>query len=393
MIHRLDNVVQPYPWGSTTAIPELLGVEPTGQPQAELWLGAHPAAPSTLPDGRPLSERIAADPVGELGAAVAAEFGARLPFLAKVLAAARPLSLQAHPSAAQARAGFRAEEERGIPIDAPHRNYRDRSHKPELVYALSPFRALAGFRPVARTIALLERLAVPQLRPQLELLRGRSPREALPRIVAELLGSPADRAAELVAAVAAACARSADSSAECRAVSELAERYPGDPGVVIALLLNHVLLRPGQALYLPAGVLHSYLDGTAVEVMANSDNVLRGGLTSKHVDVAELLRILDPVDGAPSLITADPHPSTAESFPTPAREFRLWRIRVDGTQVTLDGGQPQIVVCTAGQILAGPGHGDPVRLRRGESAYLPASTAKLVVGGDGELFRVTPNLL
>jgi mannose-6-phosphate isomerase len=394
VIYRLANPVRSYPWGSTTAIPELLGLPPTGEPQAELWLGAHPSAPSTVEGDGSLLERIEADPAGELGTAVVAELGPRLPFLLKVLAAAAPLSIQAHPSMAQARAGFAAEDARGVPIDAPHRNYKDASHKPELLCALGPFRALAGFRAVPDTVRLLTGLDVEALAPYLAMLRDQPGPAGLRRVVAAALSAPAAERAALVDAVAAACRAhpGGELAAERRTAAELAERYPGDAGVLVALLLNHVGLAPGEALFLPAGSPHVYLSGTGVEIMASSDNVLRGGLTGKHVDVPELLRVLDCTPGPPRLVASRTAPDGERLYPAPVREFRLTRLALGQIPSTVDGGRPQILLCVEGSVTVSTVDGSAEVLARGESGYLPASEEKVILSGPGVLFRATPNL-
>ncbi len=387
---RLRNPVRPYAWGSRTAIPELLGQPvPATEPQAELWLGAHPGDPSyvELPGGpQSLLDRIAADPVGELGAGVVAEFGPRLPFLLKVLAADAPLSLQAHPSAAQARAGFAAEEAAGVPRDAPHRNYRDEAHKPELVCALTPFDALCGFREVPATVRLWERLAVPGLAEPLAALRAGDLRAAVTWLL--IAADPAAVLPPTVAACARLAAAGGEFAAEARWAVDLARAYPGDLGVVTALLLNLVRLAPGEAVYLPAGNLHAYLRGVAVEVMANSDNVLRGGLTGKHVDVPELLRVLDVSAGPVPVRRAEPA-GAEEVFDTPAREFRLSRLRLaGGGPVLLDTAGPQVLLCVAGTARLASG-GQRLDLPRGGSAYLAAGEPVLQASGDGVLFRAT----
>jgi len=389
--YRLDNPVRDYDWGSPTAIPELLGVPPTGRPQAELWMGAHPSAPSRLAGDGTLADRIAADPEGELGAPVLAEFGPRLPFLFKVLAAAKPLSLQAHPTLEAARAGYAREDARGIPPDAPERNYADRSHKPEVLCALTPFHALGGFRAVPETVRLLDGLCVPELAPYRAMLAAA---DGLRRVVTTLLTLPAERRAGLVGAVAVACRADpgGEFGAERRVAADLAVRYPADPGVVIALLLNHVELAPGEALFMPAGNLHAYLSGTGVEIMANSDNVLRGGLTSKHIDVPELLGVLDFAGGPPPLVTPRPGPDGGTQYPVPVREFRLTRYEVGDRPSTVDGGAPQILLCTAGSVELSGVDGDPEPLPRGASAYLPASRKAVTLTGRGVVFGAGTNL-
>lgn len=392
MIYRLANPVRSYPWGSTSVIPDLLGRLPTGQPQAELWMGAHPSGPSMLEGGGSLLDRIATDPAGELGTAALAEFGPRLPFLVKVLAAAAPLSIQAHPTMSQAAAGFAAEDARGVPLDAPDRNYKDASHKPELLCALHPFRALAGFRAVPETVRLLAGLEVEALAPYLAMLRDQPGPAGLRQVVTAMLLAPAAERTAAVDAVAAACRahQGGEFAAERRTVLELAERYPGDAGVLVALLLNYVELAPGEALFLPAGNPHAYLAGTGVEIMANSDNVLRGGLTGKHIDVLELLQVLDFTPGPPPLVDRRTAPDGEQLYPAPVREFRLTRLVLASDPSTVEGGQPQIMLCVEGSVEVSTVDGNAVMLARGESGYLPASEAKVILSGPGVLFRATP---
>jgi mannose-6-phosphate isomerase len=387
-VTRLHNPVRPYAWGSATAIPELLGRPATGEPQAELWLGAHPAAPSRLESGGTLLDRISADPAGELSAAVVDRFGPRLPFLLKVIAAARPLSLQAHPDLERARAGYAEEEARGVPADAPERSYPDPNHKPELVCALTPFEALCGFRAIPDTLRLLSLLAerAPVLETYTAALRTRPDGRGLREVVTGLLTVPADRRERLVDAVTAACRDGGpEFSAELATGAQLGEAYPGDPGVVIALLLNRVRLEPGEAMFLAAGNLHCYLRGTAVEVMANSDNVLRGGFTAKHVDVPELLRVLDVADGAPPLFAPVRAGPGHLAYLPPVPDFRLDRYEL-GPPVELPAGGPRIVLVLAGRAALAD-----LVLERGGSAWLPAGRPA-TVRGEGVLCVAGTNL-
>ncbi|MDP4503447.1 mannose-6-phosphate isomerase, class I [Nonomuraea turcica] len=378
---RLATTIRPYDWGSVTALPELFGTEPTGQPQAELWMGAHPGAPSTV-GGVPLGELIAADPAGTLGEPTAARFGPALPYLLKILAVARPLSLQVHPTTEQARAGFADETARGIPLDDFARTYKDASHKPEMVCAVTPFHGLCGFRSPAATADLLDRLAVPGLRPWIDALRSAEPGDALRRVFAEMLD---DASRPLRAEVEAALLGADD--ADLAVYAGLARACPGDRGVVAALLLHHVSLRPGEALYLGAGVPHAYLGGVGVEIMANSDNVLRCGLTTKHVDVPELMRVVDFTPGEPFLVRPEPGEPGAYHYRPPAPEFALSRHDLDGESThELAGGLPQIVVCVEGEALLG----DALTLRPGESAFIPASAPSTRLGGKGAAYRALP---
>lgn len=318
---RLDNTVRPYAWGSPTAIPHLLGVEPTGEPQAEMWMGAHPGAPSRTARGT-LAEVIDADPERELGKETVARFGPRLPFLLKILAAGAPLSLQVHPDLEQAREGYDDEERRGVPIDAPHRNYKDANHKPELICALTEFDGLCGFREPAHAAELLAALGVDSLKPYVDLLGAHPEEAALREVLTAILSADRADMARTVAEATAACARLGGDHAP---YADLAHHFPGDPGVIAAMLLNHVRLQPGEALFLGAGVPHAYLDGLGVEIMANSDNVLRCGLTPKHVDVPELLRVVRFEAGDPGVLRPEAAPDGEEVYETPIDEFRLSR--------------------------------------------------------------------
>lgn len=428
-VHLLTTAVQRYPWGSATAIPAMTGTEPDGQPVAELWVGAHPQAPSTLTDsGRRLDEVVAADPAGELGPAAAALYTG-FPFLLKVLAAARPLSLQAHPSEEQAAAGFAREQAAGIARDAPARTYRDDQPKPEVVCAVTEFALLSGFRSVGESAPVLRALDRGDGSPGGLLLADvvrslvdppgdgpgapSEPRRLAVTVRTLLTLTPADAESLVSAALRAAGAARVDPAtphgvlAELDLLDSLAAEHPTDPGVVVALLLHHVRLFPGEALFTPAGVLHAYLSGTAVELMASSDNVLRGGLTGKHVDVAELMSVLDTTPG-PARVVRPVQVSAAESdYPTPAAQFRLSRVDLapgEGTDLARVEG-PQLLLCTAGAVDVAPvgparapdldidtvpGTGQ-VGMVSGAAAYLPDGTGRVGVRavGDGPatLFR------
>ncbi|MQY37691.1 Mannose-6-phosphate isomerase [Streptomyces sp. RB17] len=378
---RLDNTIRPYAWGSATAIPQLLGVEPTGEPQAEMWMGAHPGAPSRTARGS-LVEVIDANPEAELGKAAVAKFGPRLPFLLKILAAGAPLSLQVHPDLEQAREGYADEECRGIPVDAPHRNYKDANHKPELICALTEFDGLCGFRDPVRAADLLDGLGVASLKPYVDLLHAQPEDAALREVLTAILTADPQEMAHTVAEAAAACARLGGDYAP---YAGLAQHYPGDPGVIAAMLLNHVRLQPGEALFLGAGIPHAYLNGLGVEIMANSDNVLRCGLTPKHVDVPELLRIVRFEAGDPGVLRPEASPAGEEVYETPIDEFRLSRYVLPeagaARDLTLD--TPQILLCTAGSVRAGEHE-----LAPGQSVFVPAGeTAE--ISGPGTIFRAT----
>ncbi len=386
--HVLDTITRDYAWGSTSLLADLRGDEPTDAPEAEVWLGAHPGAPSRIRvDGVPigLDEAIDADGATWLGDAADVAAG-RLPYLLKLLAAGTPLSLQAHPSKQKAEAGFAAENAAGVPIDAPHRNYKDDNHKPELLCALTPFRALAGFRAVDETVELLRALDAPVLAPIVERLAGDPGPEELRSLLREILTMDTDAAAELSAGVMEALERVGDGAPQpqAREVARfIGETYPGESGIVTALLLNTVVLSPGEAIYLDAGLLHAYIDGLGVEIMAASDNVLRGGLTPKHVDVDELLDVLEMVTGPTPIITGEVDGQGRRVWPTPAPEFELTAVDVDGPGEFAAPG-PEVLVVTEGEVEV-----EGQRLLPSQSAVVPAgSTWRLDGNGTAFIARV-----
>ena len=385
-----------YAWGSSTAIAEVLGSERSGRPEAELWLGAHPGAPTPIADpstvgGHADLERwLAADPsaLGGHGS---------LPFLLKVLAAAHPLSLQAHPDLHRAAAGFAAENERGVPLDAPHRNYKDALHKPELIVALRDgFEALCGFRELAATDALLVDLVAsapdPAAAARITMLRGMlvAPdglRDTVRILLEQLPGGLLDA---LVASAAAPGSGAFD--AERALVGRLAEEYPGDPGIAVALLLNLVTLRAGEALYLPAGNIHAYLRGIGVELMAASDNVLRGGLTPKHIDAGELLRVLDSTPGPVPVLRPQRLGGGAARYVTDVPDFSLLRISVapDGSSRVPVAG-PAIALAAKGVIeVRGNRSGEAIELRPGQALLVTPDERHVTLSGSGELFLAQP---
>lgn len=391
--YLLENTIQHYAWGSPTAIPELLGrTNPDGEPQAELWMGAHPKAPSRLLVGNrpvPLTELLARNPIPLLGKAVADRFGARFPFLFKVLAAANALSIQAHPNLLQAREGYRREEAAGVPRDAPGRNYRDDNHKPEVLCALGDFWGLRGFRPVEEMLRDITLLEVPLLSAlSVPLLADGGP-EGLRAFLRRLLEMGAEEARSMTDKAAARCyGRPGE---RFRWVGRLAAQFPGDVGVVAPLFLNLIRLRPGEAIYQKAGELHAYLEGTGIELMANSDNVLRGGLTTKHIDVPELMKILsfEIADTTPI------HPrrlsDATEVYDTPSSEFRLSHLSVSRYESYSSGQREsvELLLCVEGSALlrwTGSPPGE-LRLDKGQSALVPAALSAYDVVGEAELFR------
>jgi mannose-6-phosphate isomerase len=381
----LQPVIRPYAWGSRRGIAEFQGRPvPTADPEAELWMGAHPSAPSVVErDGAKerLDAVIAADPERELGGECAARFGSRLPFLLKVLSADKALSIQLHPSRAQARAGFLAENARGLPLGDPARNYVDDWPKPELLCAVTPFEVLAGLRAPADAAWVLRALEVDQLRPLVAELEAAADHRVLGSVLASVLQWPDP--GRLAGEVAAACARLG--RGPYAVAARVAADYPGDPGVVAVLLMRHAVLQPGQAVFMPAGGLHAYLRGTGIEVLANSDNVVRAGLTGKHIDVPELLRLLDPAVEVP-VVSARALGQRIAGYDTPAPEFRLHVVEPAGRPVDLPGAGPRILLCAQGAAELSSQSGDTVKVARGESCFVSAADGPIRCAGSFRAF-------
>jgi len=381
----LQNPIMHYDWGSRVHIPELFGAPtPSDQPQAELWMGTHPKAPSSV-GARSLAEIIADDPVGMLGAETARRYANRLPFLFKLLAAGTPLSIQAHPNKAQAREGFAAENAAGIALDAPNRNYRDDNHKPEILCALSEFWGLNGFRKIPEMLGLLEESRLNSLVDELGALRQSQTREGLRQFFHSVVKLREERKRPLLEELLASAHRLETTRPEYPWIIKIAELYPDDIGVLSVLLLNLIKLEPGQAMFAAAGDLHAYLDGFGVELMANSDNVLRGGLTPKHVDIPELMKaltflgrgieVIEPQDGR---------------YSTPAEEFELAVLKVDSTQVRRAGRGFEILINVDGDaVVSIPGKAETVKLSRGASVAVPASVNEYAVSGPATLYSAT----
>jgi mannose-6-phosphate isomerase len=358
----LSNAIRGYPWGSHDFIARVQGrAHPTDAPEAELWVGAHPDSPSTLDNGRSLDVVIAASPEALLGAEAVDRFGPRLPYLMKLLAAREPLSLQAHPNAEQAREAYAA----------GHPSYVDPYHKPELILALEEFEALCGFASPGTSAALLR--PIDPLAPVVDHLDRGDLRAA----VTTLLEWPVAERAAVVAEVA----------GQHQLAARLAAFYPGDMGVIVALLLHHVVLRPGEAVWMPSGTLHAYVRGAGVEVMASSDNVLRGGFTRKPINVPELLRVLrfEP-SSLPVLHPVAVAPGV-DTWEVPVPDFRLSRVRLRAelpfAKIEPEG--PRAVLCVSGRITVTDAEAS-VTLDGGRAAFGAAGGGPLTFTGAGEAY-------
>lgn len=396
-LYPLANRVQHYDWGSTTQIHELLGSVPDGRPAAELWLGAHPSAPSrVVPADGPgtpesLLDLVRREPDRMLGPRVADEFGPRLPYLLKVLAADRALSLQVHPRPHAARAGFNRENQLGLPPGSPKRSFQDDQHKPEMIVALSEFDALAGLRPPRTVLSLLDGLEgrlVATVREALQADRSTAGVRGAFALLVAARGRPACQE-DVDAAVASVRARLRAGSPTERAdatVLRLAEQHPGDPGAIASLLLNRVTLEPGQALFLPPGEIHAYVRGLGVEVMASSDNVLRAGLTRKLVDAEALLECasFQPRPPTAPVVQVADGPGHVTTYRAPVHEFALTVADLSaGETARLPGHGPRIVLSLDGAPTVRTEDGTERPLGRGGSCFVPHVAGALEVTGPG----------
>ncbi|WP_277209707.1 mannose-6-phosphate isomerase, class I [Isoptericola croceus] len=390
--HLIENTVQPYDWGSHEHIQNLLGLPRDGRPAAELWLGAHPSAPSRLGTGASLADLVAATPVEVLGRRVTDRFGPRLPYLLKVLAARRALSLQVHPRPHAARAGYHREARAGLPAGAAHRSFHDTEHKPEMLVALTPFEGLAGFRSPRAVIELIDGLQgglVARIREALEGTRSSAGLRSALELLVAARGAPGC-AQDVAATVASVRARAAEGSPSARAdatVLQLAAEHPGDPGAVASLLLNRVSLEPGEAMFIPAGEVHAYLSGLGVEIMAASDNVLRAGLTTKHVDadaLVECAAFAPRPPARPDTVVAGSE-SLVTSYRAPVSEFALMTADVHPAEpVALAPDGPRIVLVLDGSVRLLTATGE-VDLRRGESCLVPDAAGPVTADGAAHL--------
>jgi len=403
MFFKLLNTVKNYDWGSPEGIPALVGQRNLSRiPWAELWMGVNPEAPSRVvlseeSSGKTsttllLSELIDRERELYLGEKTARTYGT-LPFLFKVLAAAKPLSIQAHPNRKQAEEGFERENRAGIPLDAPNRNYRNPNHKPEIICALEPFAALCGFRKIQEIIFLLEivshgsdgflKAALVNLISALK-WEDKNPYKSF---LASLfsLGSDALQAlGPFIKTQQSLLERDfPEYRDEWKLTSYLSGLYPGDPGILAPLYLNIIELAPGEAMYLPSGVFHSYIHGMGMELMADSDNVLRGGLTSKHIDPEELLKILDFSEYVPEIMKIPSPAPSWFSYPTPAGEFTLSVMNGQGNAIPYPEAGPSIAFITDGcAVVTEAGSGSETVLSKGESAFIPADQkGKLIFSG------------
>lgn len=397
---KMQNPIQAYAWGSRSAIAELLGQDlPSPEPQAELWMGAHPKSPSKVwIEGRWhfLNDLIEHHPDEMLGHQVVDRFGETLPYLFKVLAAAEPLSIQAHPDAQQALAGFQRENRIGIPVTDPQRNYRDDQPKPECMCALTPFHGLCGFR-APREVLEISELVWPEEHVEvIGCIDNSNSTTILQELFSNIMQMEASRINNLVARVVERAEGKRNQNDAYLWVCALNQKYPGDVGVLSPLLLNIIKLEPGEALFLPPRQLHAYLDGLGIELMANSDNVLRGGLTPKHIDVQELTRILDFAPYKPEILTPQSKGSTEGVYTSSTDAFSLSALQVTHSQPHIGADRfrgPEILLVVDGTARINLIDGDAeVSVRKGESVFIPAIVDAYHIKGEAALYKAAVNM-
>lgn len=372
----MSNTIQNYAWGSIDSFSQLFDIaNPQQQPQAELWMGAHPNGCSQVDyQGQKtrLSDLIASDPAHFLSANTEQTFG-ELPYLFKILAAEQALSIQVHPSKSEAEQGFAKENAAQIPLTAAHRNYKDPNHKPELVYALTDYQAMNGFRPINEIVEHFQRLAIEPLQPLLEHLEQHQTEAGLKRFFTELLsfsGSEKQVAIEQLMAY----AQTHHEHALCQLIIRLSETYPHDIGLFAPLILNVLTLKPGQAMYLDARTPHAYLKGTGLEIMANSDNVLRAGLTPKHMDITELAKCTQFTEKPASTLLLTPKiTDDALLFPVPVTDFKF-AIYPQPKQCRVNVSSAQILLAIDHDATLTAADGQSITIHKGESVFIPAYT-------------------
>lgn len=390
----LENQVQPYAWGSTSAIQNLLNAGGNDDtPWAELWIGAHPKAPSNVilnNEKIPLDTLVRRYPEKILGAEAAGKFDGTLPFLFKVLAAAQPLSIQAHPDKTMAKDGFDRENRLAIPMDAPHRNYRDPWPKPEVICAVEPFVALNGFRPAESIIEWFEAFCPEALSEQIQMLKKSPDESGIQTMFKSLIRMAPERKNMIVDTAAVKAAQSDTMEADW--VARLSRYYPGDIGVLSPLFLNIVQLEPATAMFLPPGRMHAYLEGVGIELMANSDNVLRGGLTGKHVDPEELMRAVRFSPSSVEILRPVAKNSWERYYDTPAEAFVLSVMHSDKQNNCRSSGDHglEILLCMDGRTeIVDRSQNTTLPVTKGQSVLIPACAGPYEIQGEGWFFKAS----
>ncbi|MCA3963750.1 mannose-6-phosphate isomerase, class I [Vibrio vulnificus] len=394
---KLKNLIQNYEWGSKTAFTELFGiVNPNQEPQAEIWMGAHPNGCSRIQlEGGEflLSDFIAKDKAQILSINTEQRFGT-LPYLFKVLSAGNALSIQVHPNKSEAEQGFAKEEELGIELSAPNRNYKDANHKPELVFALTSYQAMNGFRAYTEIVLLFSKViekfnlpAVHQLLGAFEKNLTATGLEAFFIGILSLKGEAKEGAIQGLIEYAKAHQQPNIKNDLGTLIMELNKSYPGDIGLFAPLMLNVLTLKPGEAMFLDARTPHAYLKGTGLEIMANSDNVLRAGLTPKYIDVAELARCtLFEEKSSDSLLLTPEVLGNKLSYSVPVPDFKFdCFIESNNEKVVMQSAE--ILLAIDSSLTLYHASGETLTLDRGESVFIPAYVKEYSINSKGRVAR------
>tara|TARA_R110002167_G_scaffold220460_5_gene425078 strand:- start:10686 stop:11870 length:1185 start_codon:yes stop_codon:yes gene_type:complete len=388
-IYYLQNTIQAYNWGHPQAMEKLFDIpNPDHLPQAEMWMGAHDKAPSLIQRPQAMDLFISENPEQILGVEVSHRFSGKLPFLFKVLSAEKPLSIQAHPNKAQAEIGFANENKQGLALNAACRNYRDNNHKPELIYALTPFKAMNGFRTIGEIVRLFSLIDNPVLGTWVTALQTADDSEGLKQFYQNIMRLQGAEQQQLINDALSISKDSAESA--LHEILYLQQFYPGDIGVLSPLFLNVVTLLPGEAMFLKAGTLHAYLQGTGLEIMASSDNVLRGGLTNKHVDIKELIKTIEfePIN-QDELRVQSLMVQGQESFPVPVNDFTFNVIYASDTAKSFTCHSAEILFCLQGAVTVRTSAGQHFVLRLGQSCLVTAQTLEYSIEGCGRIARAS----
>ncbi|MDB9823200.1 mannose-6-phosphate isomerase, class I [Deltaproteobacteria bacterium] len=393
----LENSIQEYAWGSKTFIPELIGESsPAESPKAEMWMGSHPKAPSMAIYNNnriPLAELIRRDPSGFLGMPIAEKFSNELPFLFKVIAATKPLSIQSHPDKERAKTNFIREDQKKIPLEAGNRNYRDDNHKPELICALEPLWALKGFRKIEDILNITDKFGASARRLGIDILKSQPNEGGLKNFFMALMNMEEERKRNLLDEIARKIKGFTFSSPAFDWIMRLKREYPGDIGVLSPLFLNVLQLQPGEAVQIPCGELHAYLEGAGLELMANSDNVIRGGLTKKHIDVPELMNILDFTPHTPDTLIPEGNDQLEAFYPVTADEFMLSVVslnRKDSIYRSPHSRSAEIMICIEGDGYITDQHNkDLLKIHKGTSLFIPAAVEQYLIQGEAIIYKAS----
>lgn len=386
---KMTNKIQNYDWGSKNALTTLYGIQnPQNLPMAELWMGAHPKASSIVIDpisGNKITLKslIESDPIRYLGKKVASQYH-RLPFLFKVLCAAQPLSIQVHPNKIYAEVGFAQENAADIPLDAPNRNYKDNNHKPELIYALTPFKAMNAFRPLAEIADLLD--FVSAAHPEIQLFVQQPSEEKLAKLFSQILSLGNEQKERALGVLKSAL--NSRQGEPWNTIKRMASLYPEDNGLFAPLLLNVVEMLPGEAMFLYARTPHAYIEGTGLEIMANSDNVLRAGLTNKHIDIPELIANVDFIPKMSNSLYIQPKVTgNFCNYDIPVEDFAFCIYSINDTQVKFENSTATILFCIEGELTI-EANDKKTSILAGESIFISAIEKEITIFGSGRAARV-----